>query len=84
MHVRVFSACFVIIGSAYMIFSITRAGVLFKVLGRLCLRHRLANSCCVLNVCNSCCLRVLWVWTFAFDVNCQCYRYDGNRLCINL
>ena len=42
-----------------MIFSFTRAGALFKVLGRLCLRHRLANSYCVLNVCNSCCIRVL-------------------------
>ena len=38
-----------------MIFSFTRAGVLFKVLGRLCLRHRLANSCCVLNVVFVCC-----------------------------
>ena len=33
-----------------MIFSFTRVGVLFKVLGSLCLRHRLENSCCVLNV----------------------------------
>ena len=67
-----------------MIFSITRAGVLFKVLGRLFLRHRLANSCCVLNVCNLCCLRVLWVWMFAFGVNCQFYRYNGNWLCLHL
>ena len=35
--------------------------VLFKVLGRLCISHRLANLSCILNVCNSCCLRVLWV-----------------------
>ena len=52
-------------------FSFTRAGVLFKVLGRLCLRHRLANSCCVLNVCNLYCLCVLSEWMFAFGVNCQ-------------
>ena len=44
-----------------MMVSFTRAGVLLKLLGRLCLRHRLANSCCVLNICNSYCLRVLYL-----------------------